>query len=74
MKPTTKKPTEPTKKPDWQVERKGKRLLAIEAATGLPIMPAMASAVVNPAGVSLNEVTRLFVDAGRIIVQSAIQP
>ncbi len=59
---TTKKPTEPTKQPGWRVERKGKQSLAIEAATGLPIMQAMASAVVNPAGVRLNEVTRLFVE------------
>ena len=61
-KPRTKKPTEPTKKSDWQVKRRGKQTLAIEAAAGLPIMPAMASALVNPAGVRLNEVTRLFVE------------
>ena len=61
-KPTTKKSTEPTNQPDWQVGRESKQSLAIESATGLPLMPAVASAVVGPAGVRLNELTRLFVE------------
>jgi hypothetical protein len=60
MKPTTKKPT--TKKPATKkpTTKKSTKKLAIEAAAGLPIMPAMASAVV--AGVRLDEISRLFVE------------
>ncbi len=59
MKPATKKSTtkKSTKKP---TTKKSTKNLAIEAAAGLPIMPAMASAVV--AGVRLDEISRLFVE------------
>jgi len=55
MKPTTKKST--TKK---STKKLATKKLAIEAAAGLPIMPAMASAIV--AGVRLDEISRLFVE------------
>jgi len=48
--------------PKKPATKKSTKNLAIEAAAGLPIMPAMASAVVNPAGVRLDEISRLFVE------------
>jgi hypothetical protein len=52
-----------------KTSKKATKKLAIEAAAGLPIMQAIASAVVNSAGVRLDEVSRLYVEhAGHHIV------